>query len=98
MRRRVPLAPDGVTLHPARVRARLQLPVRVAADGTDAAERPGCGDLDVVPAVAQSVNRFGGDALLDRNVPHARLAGIERARECLRVMPGGVDRLLQVQA
>ena len=48
-------------------------------------------------ALAQPFDRLRAGALLDRDVPHARLARVERARERLGVMPGRVDRLLQVQ-
>src|SRR5262245_64955053 len=97
MRPSVPLAADGVTLHQARVRACLQLSIRLAPDCADAAERPRRRDLDVVPALTQSLDRARRHALLDREMAQARLARVERARERLGVMAGRVDRLLQVQ-
>src|SRR5579864_2685019 len=47
-------------------------------------------------ALAQAVDRLRAHPVLDGDVPPARLARIERARERLCVMPRRVDRLLQV--
>src|SRR5579859_1130475 len=91
-------AADRVAMHAARVRARLQLPVLVAADGADAAERPGRRGFDVVPAGAQAGERLLPGAILDGDMPRARLARIEGAWERLGVMVRRVDRGLEVHA
>src|SRR5919199_6488250 len=58
-------APGGVALHPARVRARAQRPVRGARNRAQAADRPRLADLDVVAAGAQVADGLGARAVLD---------------------------------
>src|SRR5205814_4521940 len=90
-------AADRVRLHAARVRAALQEPAGLPADRGHAAERPRRGDLDVVPAPAERVERRLADAILDGDVPRPRRARVERARKRLGVMARRVDGRLEVE-
>src|SRR3954454_1392525 len=60
--RRARSAPGGVALHAARVGARAQHAVAVAADRAQAPDRPRLVDEHVVAAGAQVVDRLGSDA------------------------------------
>ena len=87
---------DRVALHPARVRARAQRPVRRARDRAEAAERPRLDHVDVVAAAAQLLDDLGRDARLDVHPPQLGLAREERARQVIGVERRRVDRLLEV--
>src|SRR5947208_935140 len=72
-------AADGVALHPARVRARAQQPVRSARDRAEPPQRPRLGHVDVMAAAAQLVQDGAVHARLDEHLARLRLARIERA-------------------
>src|SRR5262249_59716794 len=90
-------AAGSVALHAARIGGRLEQSV-LACDGADAAERPRSGDLDVVAAVRQRARDGVAEARLELDLPRLRVAGVEGAREVVRVEARRVDRLLQVEA
>src|SRR6266545_5335327 len=91
------LAADGVSLHAAGVRTSLQQPV-LARDGGDAAERPVAPLDDFVAAPAELADHVLSEPGLELDLERPALAGIEGAREVIRVEAGRIDRGLQVEA
>ena len=90
-------APDGVALHPARVRRGLEDAARLAAGGAHAPERPGLGDDHVVPAASELLDRGSREARLDLDLSRPRLTRVEGAREVVRMEGGRIDRRLEVE-
>src|SRR5262245_15760264 len=90
------LPPDGVALHPARIRRGLEQTV-VTGDRADASERPLARHVEVVTASAELLHDVVAEAGLDLHLPWFAVARVEGARKVVGVEARRVDRLLEVQ-